>query len=286
MVFNLGKNWKMLVEAVGSKSMSQIKNYYYDHKKQFGKTQQNGSDDTDLGEKGALSGTSDGSYTGQGKYSNQKEHGGEAIGRSLTEERRTSIPENQEAWESIASNKALVRQMAQKTVFDRVQHSDNEHNQQQVVGDDIDNAGRFMDSRRPSSASSQGAYDAWQQQQQQQQRLSPMNESQRQHLQQQQAHVLHLQQQQQQNQQQQQQQRNLMSQQQQQQQQQQTQQHGHAHQQVISNLNNTLPWMTAHVQAQAVALQNRQHQHQSQHHQQLRQQELAGKLLGKCRIDK
>ena len=32
-----GKNWSVLQNAVPSKSLSQIKNYYYDHKKQFGK---------------------------------------------------------------------------------------------------------------------------------------------------------------------------------------------------------------------------------------------------------
>jgi Myb-like DNA-binding domain len=30
-----GKNWSMLEEAIGNKTMAQIKNYYYDHKKQF-----------------------------------------------------------------------------------------------------------------------------------------------------------------------------------------------------------------------------------------------------------
>jgi len=34
-----GKNWSMLATAIDSKTMSQIKNYYYDHKKQFGKQQ-------------------------------------------------------------------------------------------------------------------------------------------------------------------------------------------------------------------------------------------------------
>jgi len=32
-----GKNWSVLQNAVPSKSLSQIKNYFYDHKKQFGK---------------------------------------------------------------------------------------------------------------------------------------------------------------------------------------------------------------------------------------------------------
>ncbi|KAI2512511.1 hypothetical protein MHU86_1964 [Fragilaria crotonensis] len=32
-----GKNWTVLEEAIGNKTTAQIKNYYYDHKKQFGK---------------------------------------------------------------------------------------------------------------------------------------------------------------------------------------------------------------------------------------------------------
>ena len=32
-----GKNWTILEEAIGNKTTAQIKNYYYDHKKQFGK---------------------------------------------------------------------------------------------------------------------------------------------------------------------------------------------------------------------------------------------------------
>ena len=43
-VQNHGKNWAKLQKAVPSKSMTQIKNYYYDHKKQFSKQAQESVD--------------------------------------------------------------------------------------------------------------------------------------------------------------------------------------------------------------------------------------------------
>merc|ERR1712238_292760 len=47
-----GRHWEKLAEAVGSKTVTQIKNYYYDHKKQFVKQQamisQNGRDSSNI----------------------------------------------------------------------------------------------------------------------------------------------------------------------------------------------------------------------------------------------
>ena len=77
----LGKNWSLLSSAIESKTMSQIKNYYYDHKKNFGR-QKIGAHDGHVGD-------------GEGNLDNDDQDSNGPTSSDFEEENEISRPQHQ-----------------------------------------------------------------------------------------------------------------------------------------------------------------------------------------------
>lgn len=138
----LGKNWLLLSAAVESKSLAQIKNYYYDHKKMFGRARLSETIDGDIERNQNLDDQDSGGHHSSdldddhdsGRLNHQAniyQHEAHRQHMSAAESHHETTLANAELWAQAQLLKQQQEQAAQITAHEEARRYMQSHSQQQ-----------------------------------------------------------------------------------------------------------------------------------------------------------